>query len=81
MSYSEQEAKVREVLHDILGVEAPELTRTSLLIDDHGADSLAAVEVLSHLEVAFDVEIDPKAGPRMVNIDAILEVLDECGAK
>ncbi|MGW7049578.1 acyl carrier protein [Streptomyces avermitilis] len=80
MSTAEREAKVREVILGVMDVQESELTRTSLF-KDLGADSLDAIQVVSDLEEVFDVEIDPKVGSRMVNIEAILEVLAECEAK
>ncbi|MER6146402.1 acyl carrier protein [Streptomyces sparsogenes] len=81
MSDAEREAKVREIIADVVELDESSLTRTSLLVEEHGADSLDAIEILTHLETAFSVEIDPKAASRMVNVDAILQVLDEYGAK
>ncbi|MFG2760239.1 acyl carrier protein [Streptomyces wuyuanensis] len=80
MSTVENEARIREVILRVMEIEEAELTRTALF-RDLGADSLDAVQVLSDLEEEFDVEIDPKAANRMVNIESILEVLAECEAK
>jgi acyl carrier protein len=63
-----------------MDVERSELTRTALFME-LGADSLDSLQVLADLEEAFDVEIDPKAGSRMVNIETVLEVLAECEAQ
>lgn len=81
MSDDEREAKVREIVAKVVELDESSLTRTGLLVEEHGADSLDAIEILTHLETTFSVEIDPKAASRMVNIDAILEILDEYGAK
>ncbi|MFD5254708.1 acyl carrier protein [Streptomyces bobili] len=80
MSIAEREAKVREIILSVMEIEESELTRTTRF-KDLGADSLDAIQVVTDLEEAFDVEIDPKAGSRMVNIEAILELLAECEAK
>jgi acyl carrier protein len=81
LSDAEREAKVREIVANVVELDESSLTRTGLLVEEHGADSLDAIEILTHLETTFSVEIDPKAASRMVNVDAILEVLDEYGAK
>lgn len=73
----EQRAKIKEIVCEILEIDPAELTDTSLFKEDHGADSLGAIEILSALERTFDVEIDQAELTRMVNLDSVVAVVDE----
>jgi acyl carrier protein len=73
----ERRAKIKEIVCDILEIEPSEMTDTSLFKEDHGADSLGAIEILSALERTFDVEIDQAELTRMVNLDSVVAVVDE----
>jgi len=54
---SDIEAQVKEIVVEQLGVDADEVTTDASFIDDLGADSLDAVELVMALEEAFDCEI------------------------
>lgn len=73
----ERRAKIKEIVCEILEIDPAELTDTSLFKEDHGADSLGAIEILSALERTFDVEIDQAELTRMVNLDNVVAVVDE----
>jgi acyl carrier protein len=77
----ERRAQIKEIVCEILEIEPAEMTDTSLFKEDHGADSLGAIEILSALERTFDVEIDQAELTRMVNLDSVVAVVDEAGSK
>ncbi|MFD9722409.1 acyl carrier protein [Streptomyces sp. NPDC059072] len=66
---------VRAIITDILELEDDELTGTSLFIEDHGADSLGAIEILSRIEKELGVVIPQDDLVKLVHLDAVLEVL------
>lgn len=70
------EAVVRAIIIDVLEVEEGDLTRTSLFIEDLGADSLAAIEILSRLEQELGLTIAQEDLFRMTDLDAVLAVLN-----
>jgi acyl carrier protein len=76
----ERRAQIKVIVCDILEIEPAEMTDTSLFKEDHGADSLGAIEILSALERTFDVEIDQAELTRMVNLDSVIAVVDEAAA-
>ena len=67
--------KLKEIIKDELGFETKELTLASTL-EDMGADSLDAVELIMALEEAYDLEI-PEADAlnftRLGNIVSYIE--------
>ncbi|MFD4947201.1 acyl carrier protein [Streptomyces sp. NPDC058239] len=77
----EGEARVREIICDILEVGEDELTLTGRLREDYGADSMNAVEIQSQIEVEFDIEIAREDLNRMVDLKTVLELLDTAKAR
>lgn len=69
--------QVRDVVCEILEIEPDELTEDSLFREDHGADSMAVVEVVAWLEKAFNVKIDNAELVRMVNLAGVYAVVTE----
>lgn len=70
-------AKIKEIVSEILEIDAEEMTDTSLFKEDHDADSLGAIEILSALERTFGVEIDQAELTRMVNLEGVIAVVAE----
>lgn len=68
--------KVRSIIANELGVEADTITEDSHIIDDLGADSLDAVELIMALEEAFDIEIDDDAASDILTVQDILDYLE-----
>ncbi|WP_028661666.1 acyl carrier protein [Saccharomonospora saliphila] len=68
---------IKDIVCDILEIDPDEVTNTSLFADDHGADSLRAIEILASLEKQFSVVIDQAELPRMVNLDGVYAVVAE----
>lgn len=74
---TEIQVEIKEMVCDILEIEADEVTLESLFADDHDADSLRAIEILAALEKQFKVTIDQAELPRMVNLAGVYEVVGE----
>ncbi|MEU0744552.1 acyl carrier protein [Streptomyces sp. NPDC006134] len=74
---TEQRAQIKEIVCDILEIEVDEVTDTSLFKEEHNADSLGAIEILSSLEREFGIEIDQVELTRMVNLDGVVAVVEK----
>ena len=72
-----QREQIKEIVCEILEIEIAEVTDTSLFKEDHNADSLGSIEILSSLERVFSIEIDQAELTRMVNIDGVVAVVEE----
>lgn len=68
---------IKEIVCEILEIDADEVTETSLFKEDHGADSLRAIEILAALERSLNVTIDQAELSRMVNLVGVYKVVDE----
>lgn len=62
---------------EVLEIEPDELTDESLFREDHGADSMAMVEIVAWLEQAFEIKIDETNLVRMVNLAGVYAVVAE----
>lgn len=69
--------RIGELVSEILEIDPEEMTDTSLFKEDHGADSLRAIEILAALEREFKIEIDQAELARMVNLQGIYDVVAE----
>lgn len=69
--------QVRDVVCEVLEIEPDELTDESLFLEDHGADSMAMVEIVAWLEQAFEIKIDETNLVRMVNLAGVYAVVAE----
>ena len=56
---------MKTVVGDQLGVPAADIKETSKFVDDLGADSLDAVEMVMALEEEFDVSIEGESAEGM----------------
>jgi acyl carrier protein len=68
---------VKEIVCEILEIDTDEVTEISLFKEDHGADSLRAIEILAALERGLHVTIDQAELSRMVNLEGVYAVVDE----
>lgn len=72
---AEQAARIKEIVCDTLELEPDEVTDTSLFKEEHGADSLGAIEVLAALERNFGVVIDQSEMAQMTNLQGVYGVV------
>ncbi len=73
----ERNEKIKQMVCEILEIEEEEVTLTSLLKEDHHADSLRAIDILAALERKFKAKIPQNELGRMVNLKGIYEVVDQ----
>jgi acyl carrier protein len=73
--------EIKDIVCEILELEPEEVTETSLFKEEHGADSLRAIEILASLERKFGVLIDQAELVRMVNLENVYVVVEEAEAK
>ncbi|MGC5032724.1 acyl carrier protein [Micromonospora sp. DT229] len=72
MDKNEQQlADIREMVAEVLELEPEELTDTGDFMEDYGADSLRAIEILARLDKQFKVEIPQAELPDLRNLKAV----------
>jgi acyl carrier protein len=77
----DRSVRIKEIVCDILELDEDEVSDTSLFNEDHGADSLRAIEILAALEKEFKIEIDQAELGRMVNLQGVGTVVAEAPSK
>ena len=66
--------EIRDVVEEVLELDEGELTETSLFVEDHDADSLRAIEIMSRLEKKFGVRIPQNDLQEMTNVANVYNV-------
>ncbi|MER6421952.1 phosphopantetheine-binding protein [Streptomyces sp. NPDC001137] len=59
-------ATIRDIAADVFSVEPEDVERAGSFITDLEADSLLAIELVSQLEMRFDIAIDESQMPRLM---------------
>jgi len=77
MDRPEIDVKVTSILTERLGVSEARVKVGSHLIDDLGADSLDAVEVIMALEDTFDIDIPDVEADTLKTVGAICEYIEK----
>jgi acyl carrier protein len=71
------EAKIKEIVSRVLGVNAGEIQSNKNFVEAYGADSMSGIEILAGIEGAFQVRVDEAYIPRITSVDSILSFIDQ----
>ena len=67
--------KLREIIAEVLNVDADEITMDTTFVDDLGADSLDVFQIIMGIEEEFDIEISNEDGEKIVSVgDAVEQI-------
>ena len=67
--------KLREIIAEVLNVDADEITMETTFVDDLGADSLDVFQIIMGLEEEFDIEIPNEEAEKIVTVgDAVEQI-------
>ena len=67
--------KVRDILAELLGIDAGRITMDSLLTDDLGADSLDLFQLLMRLEEEYDIETDDRLLEEIFTVGDVVDAI------
>jgi acyl carrier protein len=65
--------ELREIVAEVLELEPDEITDGADFVEEYGADSLRAIEILARIEKRYRVEIPQSELPRMQNLRAVCD--------
>ena len=68
--------KLKEILAEQLDVDANSITRESLLIEDLGADSLDAIDIVMSVEDEFKLEVPDEIIEKIETVGDILNFIE-----
>ncbi|MCD8328260.1 MAG: acyl carrier protein [Ruminococcus sp.] len=67
--------KLREIIAEVLNVDADEITMETTFVDDLGADSLDIFQIVMGIEEEFNIEIGNEAAEKIVSVgDAVEQI-------
>lgn len=75
MEKSAIEAKVREIVAEMLGIEPETITFESSLVDDLGANDLDLVEIVMAIEEDFGIMISDEDAEKLTHFGQIVDFL------
>ena len=60
--------KLKQIIAEVLNVDADEITMETTFVDDLGADSLDIFQIIMGLEEEFDIEIQNDEAEQIVTV-------------
>ena len=69
--------KVQNILADQFEVAADSITADTNIVDDLGADSLDAAELIVTIEEEFDLSVTDEDAAKLTSVAKIVEYIDE----
>ena len=69
--------RVKSVIADKLQVDIKEVKDNASLVDDLGADSLDAVEIIMDLEEAFGIKISDEDAEKVKSVDDAIALVED----
>ena len=69
--------KVQKIISENLNVPLEKVTMDTHLVDDLGADSLYAVELIMALEEEYGIEVDDEAAQNMKYVRDLVNYIEE----
>ncbi|MBQ6833383.1 MAG: acyl carrier protein [Lachnospiraceae bacterium] len=67
--------KLRNIIAEVLNLDAEEITMNSTFVDDLGADSLDVFQIVMGIEEEFDIEIPTESAEKIVTVgDAVEQI-------
>ncbi len=69
------EERVKKIIIEQLGVKEEDVKNAASFVDDLGADSLDAVELVMALEEEFDTEIPDEEAEKITTVQAAIDYI------
>ena len=67
--------KLKNIIAEVLKVDADEITMDTTFVDDLGADSLDVFQIIMGIEEEFDIEIPSEEAEKIVTVgDAVEQI-------
>ena len=67
--------KLKQIIAEVLNVDADEITMDTTFVDDLGADSLDIFQIIMGIEEEFDIEIPNEAAEKIVTVGDAAEAI------
>lgn len=77
MSVENVQERVKNIIVEQLGVEADQVKPEAQFVNDLGADSLDAVELIMALEEEFDIEIPDEKAEKIKTVGEAIDYIEQ----
>ena len=67
--------KLKNIIAEVLNVDADEITMDTTFVDDLGADSLDVFQIIMGIEEEFDIEIPTEKAESIVTVGDAVEAI------
>ena len=67
--------KIKEIIADVLNINADEITMDTTFVDDLGADSLDIFQIIMGIEEEYDIELENEAVEQIQTVGDAIEAL------
>ena len=67
--------KLKQVIAEVLNVDAEEITLETTFVDDLGADSLDVYQIIMGIEEEFDIEIPAEKAEKITTVEEAVELI------
>jgi len=67
--------ELREIVAEVLELDTEEIAETADFVEEYGADSLRAIEILARIEKKYRVDIPQSELPQMQNLLAVRDAV------
>ena len=67
--------KLKNIIAEVLNVDADEITMDTTFVDDLGADSLDVFQIIMGIEEEFDIEIPNEEAEKIVSVGDAVEAI------
>ena len=66
---------LKEIIAEVLNVDAAEITTETTFIDDLGADSLDVFQIIMGVEEKLNIEVDTEAAEKLSTVGDAVELI------
>ena len=66
---------LKEIIAEVLNVDAAEISMETTFVDDLGADSLDVFQIIMGVEEKLDIEVDTEAAEKITSVGDAVELI------
>lgn len=81
MEISNLEREIRELIAEIIEMDADDIGLTAHLVKDLGVDSMKALEILAAVERKYSIRIPEEELPRIISVSKAVEIAERYGSR
>ncbi|MBR1622443.1 MAG: acyl carrier protein [Pseudobutyrivibrio sp.] len=72
---------LKEIIAEVLNVDAAEITTDTTFVDDLGADSLDVFQIIMGVEEKLNIEVDTEAAEKLSTVGDAVELIKKTVAE